>query len=85
MRGDEAPEQDTTMKPFKYDSALQMHVQDPIEIEEINFDKLCFLRWTVENWHLRAFEHDGKPVSMPSGPFADYLYGKGEDQEVAAA
>lgn len=67
--------------PFtKYDGSLQMMAREPIEMHEIDFNKLFFLRWTVENWHLRPFEHDGKPASMPAGAFVDYLARRDEQE-----
>lgn len=72
------------MKKLPYDGALNMLIEPPIPFEQINVEKLEFLRFMLVTGRLA----DGEVVSQPTGELVDFLAAQAQremEAEEAAA
>ena len=67
----------------RFDTALQMFVEQPIQLSDIDVNRLRFLRWDME----RRPGSDGVVCGPSSGEIVDFLAEKAarEDEAVTVA
>lgn len=69
---------------FRYDSALQMIIEPPKQLGDINVEHLRFLRWMLIQ--KATLVGDGRVVGESSGELVDFLAEKAKrETETAAA